>query len=101
MFRQVQLAVHGLAILLGRIEGGISNKGTNFLLLLVISSVDGCFCFNKQIDCSASEFPDLNILLTAHTPLQQVQNVGWTLIDIRSIRVGSQLKVSSSAKKSY
>ena len=32
MFRQGQLAVHGLAILLGRNEAGISNRGKNFLL---------------------------------------------------------------------
>ena len=31
MFRQGQLAVHGLAILLGRNEAGISNRGKNFL----------------------------------------------------------------------
>ena len=31
MFRQGQLAVQGLAILLGRIEAGISNKGKFFL----------------------------------------------------------------------
>ena len=31
MFRQGQLAVHGLAILLGRNEAGISNKGKTFL----------------------------------------------------------------------
>ena len=31
MFRQGQLAVHGLAILLGRIEAGISNRGKIFL----------------------------------------------------------------------
>ena len=31
MFRQGQLAVQGLAILLGRNEAGISNKGKNFL----------------------------------------------------------------------
>ena len=43
-----------------------------------MSSVDGCPCYNKQIDYNAGEFPDSNILLTAHTPLQQVQNVGST-----------------------
>ena len=32
MFRQGQLAVHGLAILLGRNEAGISNRGKIFLL---------------------------------------------------------------------
>ena len=31
MFCQGQLAVHGLAILLGRNEAGISNRGKNFL----------------------------------------------------------------------
>ena len=31
MFRQGQLAVHGLAILLGRNEAGISNRGNIFL----------------------------------------------------------------------
>ena len=31
MFRQGQLAVHRLAILLGRIEAGISNRGKKFL----------------------------------------------------------------------
>ena len=31
MFRQGQLAVHGLAILLGRNEAGISNRGEIFL----------------------------------------------------------------------
>ena len=31
MFRQGQLAVHGLAILLGRNEAGISNRGKFFL----------------------------------------------------------------------
>ena len=31
MFRQGQLAVHGLAILLGRNEAGISNRGKIFL----------------------------------------------------------------------
>ena len=31
MFRQGQLAVHGLAILLGRNEAGISNRGKKFL----------------------------------------------------------------------
>ena len=31
MFRQGQLAVHGLAILLGRNEAGISNRGRTFL----------------------------------------------------------------------
>ena len=31
MFRQGQLAVHGLAILLGRNEAGISNRGKTFL----------------------------------------------------------------------
>ena len=32
MLRQGQLAVHGLAILLGRNEAGISNRGKTFLL---------------------------------------------------------------------
>ena len=31
MFRQGQLAVHGLAILIGRNEAGISNRGKIFL----------------------------------------------------------------------
>ena len=35
MFRQGQLAVHGLAILLGRNEAGISNRGQFFLHLSV------------------------------------------------------------------
>ena len=43
-----------------------------------MSSVDGCPCCNKQIDYNAGEFPDSNILLNAHTLLQQVQNVGST-----------------------
>ena len=37
MFRQGQLAVHGLAILLGRNEAGISNRGKNFLHHAVLS----------------------------------------------------------------
>ena len=36
MFRLGQLAVHGLAILLGRNEAGISNRGKNFLHLAVL-----------------------------------------------------------------
>ena len=31
MFRQGELAVHGLAISIGRNEAGISNRGKNFL----------------------------------------------------------------------
>ena len=38
MFRQGQLAVHGLAILLGRNEAGISNRGKSFLHHAVLSS---------------------------------------------------------------
>ena len=38
MFRQGQLAVHGLAILLGRNEAGISNRGKKFLHHAVQSS---------------------------------------------------------------
>ena len=37
MFRQGQLAVHGLAILLGRNEAGISNRGKIFLHHAVVS----------------------------------------------------------------
>ena len=37
MFRQGQLAVHGLAILLGRNEAGISNRGKIFLHHAVFS----------------------------------------------------------------
>ena len=38
MFRQGQLAVHGLAILLGRNEAGISNRGKKFLHHAVVPS---------------------------------------------------------------
>ena len=38
MFRRGQLAVHGLAILLGRIEAGISNRGKNFLHHAVVTT---------------------------------------------------------------
>ena len=37
MFRQGQLAVHGLAILLGRNEAGISNRGKKFLHHTVVT----------------------------------------------------------------
>ena len=37
MFRQGQLAVHGLAILLGRNEAGISNRGKFFCTTLYIA----------------------------------------------------------------
>ena len=40
MFRQGQLAVHGLAILLGRNEAGISNRGKFFLHHAVYSLVE-------------------------------------------------------------
>ena len=36
MFRQGRLAVHGLAILLGRNEAGISNREKNFLHYAVV-----------------------------------------------------------------
>ena len=39
MFRQGQLAVHGLAILLGRNEAGISNRGKFFCTTLYICQV--------------------------------------------------------------
>ena len=41
MFRQGQLAVHRLAILPGRIEAGVSNRGTIFLRELVVDASCG------------------------------------------------------------
>ena len=51
MFRQGQLAVHGLAILLGRNEAGISNRGKLFLHHAVVS------VFVRS--CSAASIPKL------------------------------------------
>ena len=44
MFRQGQLAVHGLAILLGRNEAGISNRGKIFLHHAVLCKVASLVC---------------------------------------------------------
>ena len=55
MFRQGQLAVHGLAILLGRIEAGISNRGKFFLHRPVIGGI-------KVIVVTYVSTPESNIL---------------------------------------
>ena len=51
MFRQGQLAVHGLAILLGRNEAGISNRGKFFLHHAVIILAVCKFARNFSSDC--------------------------------------------------
>ena len=50
MFRQCQLAVHGLAILLGRNKAGISNRGKFFLHHAVVGECrfTGCPISDRQ-----------------------------------------------------
>ena len=77
MFRQGQLAVHGLAILLGRNEAAISNRGKFFLHHAVhqVYKMSGTVCPNPPLAHTLSAYCKYrsNCKSThAHTPLPNV-----------------------------
>ena len=85
MFRQGQLAVHGLAILLGRNEAGISNRGKIFLphcifsssqLLVVAAQPAGVAGVLDEVDHLAAAAP-----LPLHPDRRPPRHAGGTTCD--------------------
>ena len=101
MFRQGQLAVHGLAILRGRNEAAISNRGKFFCTTLyfrIMPSIYSCLCFHP-LTSAGHEAVALNPLL--HTSVCSALSLPLWSIDRPHPVANGIHEASGSLSRSY